>query len=168
MQTERIGFSRWTEDDIGFAETLWGNADVCRYICAKGKFSNDEIKARLALEIENNDTYDVQYWPIFELKTGSFIGCCGLRPYENAFYEFGIHLQKTFWGKGFALEASKAVIDYCFNHLESDKLFAGHHPDNIASKIILEKLGFRLQKTVYYEPTKRDHPLYVLSESTDH
>jgi len=41
------------------------------------------------------------------------------------------------------------------------KIYAGHHPDNHASKHILEKLGFTFLDTVFYEPTGLLHPSYV-------
>ena len=43
LATERIGFSEWREDDIELARLLWGEPAVTRFICANGKFSEDEI-----------------------------------------------------------------------------------------------------------------------------
>ena len=40
------------------------------------------------------------------------------------------------------------------------KIYAGHHPDNHASKHILETLGFTFLETVFYEPTGLLHPFY--------
>lgn len=73
----------------------------------------------------------MQYWPIFYLETGNFIGCCGLRPYsrEDGIYELGFHLRPEYWAKGFASEAANAAIDYAFQALNANDLFAGHHPD---------------------------------------
>ena len=53
METERLGFSRWTDGDAALAEVLWGDAEVTRLICASGIFTPEEIAARLKLEIEN-------------------------------------------------------------------------------------------------------------------
>ncbi len=40
METERIGFSKWQEDDLTLAETLWGNQQVTQYICAPIRTKN--------------------------------------------------------------------------------------------------------------------------------
>ena len=81
LETERIAFSGWKPEDTDLARALWGDPQVTRYICAGGIFSEQDILDRLQLEIHNRELYGVQYWPVFEKKTGAFIGCCGLRPY---------------------------------------------------------------------------------------
>ena len=74
------------------------NPDVTKFICASGHFSEEDIQERLAVEIGNEDKYQVQYWPIFELNSNEFIGCCGLRPYKKNQYEMGFHLLPEYWG----------------------------------------------------------------------
>lgn len=165
IRTERIGFSTWSAEDIESAKSLWGEKAVTRLICASGKFTEREILQRLALEIENGRKYGVQYWPIFSLKSGDLIGCCGLRPYgeEKNCYELGYHLREKFWGKGLATEAAKAAVDYAAAVLKAESLFAGHHPENSASKKVLEKLGFRYVGDTYYAPAGLYHPSYRFS-----
>ena len=160
LKTDRIGFSKWSSKDVDLAELLWGNPEVTRYICASGIFHRDDIINRLNAEILHESVYKVQYWPIFELNTMELIGCCGLRPYKTNEYEIGFHLRPEFWGQGYAKEAANAVIDYAFTVLKAKKLFAGHHPDNLASRNVLGKLGFSYVKDEFYEPTGLFHPSY--------
>ncbi len=160
MQTERIGFSKWCESDFPFAKTLWGNQKVTKYICAGGKFNLQDIVNRLNQEIANGETRDIEYWPIFENATSKFIGCCGLRPYRENEYEMGIHLLPEFWGHGYAFEAAAAVIQYAFARLRAQKLFAGHNPNNTASRKLLNKLGFIYIGDKFYAPTGLYHPSY--------
>lgn len=63
---------------------------------------------------------------------------------------------------GYASEAAKAVIDYSFENLKADKLYAGHHPKNEASKRLLTRLGFHYIGKKYYEPTGLYHLSYEL------
>lgn len=121
----------------------------------------EEIENRLKIEIDRNNKYHIQYWPIFELRLKKFIGCCGLRPYKENKYEIGFHLRPKFWGQGYAVEAAKAVIDYAFKILQA-KLFAGHNPNNTASKKVLSKLGFQYIGDEFYAPTGLYHPSYEL------
>lgn len=106
--------------------------------------------------------YHIQYWPIFELKSGELIGCCGLRPYAAKEYEMVFHLRPEFWRRGLAAEAANAVITYAFAALQAEKLFAGHNPKNTASKKVLLKLGFHYVGDEFYEPTGLYHPTYEL------
>ena len=164
MTTDRIGFSHWKEDDVELAQKLWGEKDVTRFICATGEFSKKDIQDRLNREIQNGSEYNVQYWPIFSIATGDFIGCCGVRPFEaeaNAF-EIGFHLRKEYWGKGYAFEAASRAIHYCFTELNAEKLFAGHHPLNEGSKKLLTCLGFTYIGDNFYEPTGLFHPSYEM------
>lgn len=163
LQTDRIGFSKWSQDDRKLAELLWGDPAVTRYICASGKFSADDIVNRLNKEIANNAEYDVQYWPVFELMTNELIGCCGLRPHKQNEYEIGFHLRQKFWGQGYAMEAADAAIQYAFTVLKAEKLFAGHNPKNIPSQKLLKKLGFTYIGDEFYEPTGLYHPSYELN-----
>ena len=162
LTTTRIGFSKWTADDLPLAEQLWGDPEVTRYICASGVFSPEDIAARLAKEIDNDQTYGIQYWPIFELASGELIGCCGLRPYNESVFEIGFHLRPKFWRQGFASEAANAAIDYAFSKLHAEGLFAGHNPNNIGSKHVLGKLGFQYIRDEFYAPTGLYHPSYEL------
>ena len=164
MKTKRIGFSKWNDCDLNLAALLWGDKEVTRFICATGIFTKQDIINRLETEIQNDKLFQIQYWPIFELLTEDLIGCCGVRPFapETRSYEIGFHLRKKYRGRGYASEAAKAVIGYSFDTLKADKLYAGHHPKNEASKKILNKLGFQYIGENYYEPTGLYHPSYEL------
>lgn len=164
IKSQRIKFSHWTEEDYPLAKRLWENEKVSEYITATGKFTQEEIKARLKKEMENQNKYGIEYWPIFFSGNDEFIGCCGLRPYfmENKILEIGFHLLPEFWGRGLAKEAAKTVIDYARDILEVHGIFAGHNPNNINSAKLLLKLGFIYTHDEFYEPTGLDHPSYIL------
>lgn len=164
MKTKRIGFSKWAAGDLDLASQVWGEEDVTRFICADGKFTQQDIIRRLDTEIQNDKLFHIQYWPIFELDTNEIIGCCGIRPFgdEIVSYEIGVHLRKKYWGLGYAHEAVKAVVDYGFTALKADKLYAGHHPLNKASEKLLTKMGFHYIGNFFYEPTGLYHPSYEL------
>ena len=77
-------------------------------------------------------------------------------------YEIGFHFRPEFWGQRYASEAANAVIDYAFRVLKADKLFAGHNPNNVASRKTLLSLGFAYIGDEFYEPTGLQHPSYEL------
>jgi RimJ/RimL family protein N-acetyltransferase len=162
LRTPRLGFRTWTEADLDLALGLWGDAEVTRLI--GGAFSREKVQQRLAHEIANQATYGIQYWPMFLLINHDHAGCCGLRPYgsEPHVYELGFHLRRMYWGQGLAVEAGRAVIAYAFERRGAASLFAGHHPDNAASRRVLLKLGFRYTHDEFYPPTGLHHPSYRL------
>ena len=169
LTTERLGFSEWKDEFYPFALELWGDPAVSKLVTANGVFSEEEIKVRLETEITNKKLYNVQYYPIFLLDGDTFIGCCGLRPYnlEESVFEFGFYLKPAYWGKGYAYEAAKGIINYTISTIDVSNIYAGHHPDNTSSRKALERLGFNYFRDEYYAPTRAYHPLYRLYTGED-
>ena len=56
--------------------------------------------------------------------------------------EFGYRLLPKFWGRGYATEAGRAVVNHAFGDLGLTALCAIIHPNNTASGAVAEKLGF--------------------------
>lgn len=152
-------------DDLLLASALWGDPEVSRYI--GGPFSPDQVKEKLEGEIRTMNTYGIQYWPFFLLPDLDHVGCAGLRPRspEKRIYELGFHLRPGYWGRGLAKEAAGAIIHFAFERVGAEELFAGHHPENAASRHILEKLGFVFTHEEVYPPTGLMNPGYALRRS---
>ena len=60
------------------------------------------------------------------------------------FYDIGYRLDKKFWGKGYASEASFEWQRYAFETLKIKSIFAGAHVENIVSNKILQKIGMKM------------------------
>lgn len=162
LATERLGFRRWSVEDLPLARTLSGDSAVTQFI--GGPFSETQIAERLKREIACMQQHGVQYWPMFFLRDSDFVGCCGLRPYqpEKRVFELGFHLTPSCWGLGLASESAKAVIHFAGTSLRAEGLFAGHHPDNASSEKVLVGLGFRFTHEELYQPTGKLHRCYFL------
>jgi [ribosomal protein S5]-alanine N-acetyltransferase len=164
LRSERLGFGYWTDDDTALAEMLWGDPRVSSLI--GGPFGLDEVGVRLRREMEMRISRGVQYWPVFFLPDGEFVGCAGLRPYggDEGVFEMGVHLRPEYWGLGLGREAGRAVISFALETLGVQGIFAGHHPKNEASEQLLKKLGFRFTHEEFYPPTGLKHPSYFLKK----
>lgn len=57
--------------------------------------------------------------------------------------ELGYWLGKPYWGRGYMTEAAKALVDHGFGAMSLDSIGSGHLPENLASRKVLTKLGFR-------------------------
>jgi [ribosomal protein S5]-alanine N-acetyltransferase len=162
LRTQRLGFRSWREADLPLAVGLWGDPQVTRHIDARGQLSAADVQELLERYIAMERQHGIQYWPIFLLETSEHVGCCGLRPRDRGVYELGVHIRPRWWRQGLAEEAAAAVVRYAFDRLRADALFAGHNPNNAASKRLLEKLGFRHTHDEHYAATGLDHPSYRL------
>ncbi len=70
------------------------------------------------------------------------IGVCGIDPREDG-PELGYWLGASYWGRGFATEAVRALIDHAFGDLQHETLQAGARVSNPASRRVLEKCAFQ-------------------------
>ncbi|MGP1310366.1 MAG: GNAT family N-acetyltransferase [Phycisphaerales bacterium] len=61
---------------------------------------------------------------------------------EHRHAELGYTVAMEHWGKGYATEASQAVVDYGFERLGLERIHAGYYLNNPGSGRVLEKLGF--------------------------
>ena len=84
------------------------------------------------------------------------IGCVGLlfHPDTNHWWgegavELGYWIAEEYWGNGYAVEASKILIEHAFNDLNVKEIYASYRLENNQSKRVLEKLGFK-----YYSELK--------------
>jgi ribosomal-protein-alanine N-acetyltransferase len=79
--------------------------------------------------------------------TNEFIGWAGLKlvrdSYNNHtnYYEVGYRFIQRYWGKGYATEAARASVDYGFERLKLNEIYAMADAGNIASRVVLERTG---------------------------
>lgn len=161
--SERLTFRAWSSDDLELALSLWGDPEVMRFI-GKGGLSREQVLARLQSEIACQEKNGMQYWPLFMTEGGAFVGCCGIKPWVHTKHggcELGFHIVRSAWGRGFALEAARTVVALA-KESGISHLMAGHHPENVNSKKVLQKLGFEAVESAFYPPTGLMHPCYRL------
>ena len=71
------------------------------------------------------------------------IGACGYAQVDRHPPEIGYWLGVKHWGKGYATEAVRAMIDHIFADTEAEAIQAAARVTNPASRRVLEKCGFQ-------------------------
>jgi RimJ/RimL family protein N-acetyltransferase len=89
----------------------------------------------------NQDGGEVTFF--VTLPNDTVIGACGIAALDGKHPEIGYWLGVPYWGKGYATEAARAVIDHAFADLGYQELQAGARVSNPASRRVLEKCGFQ-------------------------
>lgn len=92
------------------------------------------------------DKGELLSFAITESETKSLLGSIGLT-IESASQraELGYWIGVPHWGKGYASEASSAVVDYGFSELLLHRIYAGCFARNQASAKVLRKIGMKLE-----------------------
>jgi [ribosomal protein S5]-alanine N-acetyltransferase len=76
---------------------------------------------------------------------GVVVGNVGLRRQSEAarVADLGYELAPERWGRGYATEAARAMLDWGFRELDLHRVWAHCLAENVASARVLEKLGMR-------------------------
>jgi ribosomal-protein-alanine N-acetyltransferase len=150
IETARLILRGPTSADLqDWATYVWGDPDVMRYMPRSDQAPYARAEALLAFFNTVREQQQVGAWVITHKADGQFMGH-GMLVYREAFNapELGYALGKSFWGKGYATEAARAVVRYGFEQANVERIFAVAFPENQPSWRILEQLGFVYEKEV--------------------
>jgi RimJ/RimL family protein N-acetyltransferase len=122
IETERLLIRPWIIEDITYYHNM---ASDIGYTCFSppGIFSvkNEE---EAAVKVKNRMTlyneHKIGKFLLFEKSTGAFVGTCGGDFFNldgQKEVEMGYRIMLGHWGKGFATESGKALINYFLNEL---------------------------------------------------
>ena len=101
-------------------------------------------------------------------ESGELIGNCGLRRKAGNEWEadIGYELSPRYWGRGYATEAARAMVNFGFRELGLRRISSWCIADNAASARVLERLGFRqegrLRSNEFFKGRWWDTLLYAL------
>ena len=96
--------------------------------------------------VERNS--DMLFWAIHLKHNGEHIGNIKIDPINkrHSLGEYGILMgEQSEWGKGYAKEASKVMLSYCFDTINLSKITLGVVERNAAAVQLYESLGFEIE-----------------------
>ena len=131
------------EDFDRFAE-LQGDADAARHI--GGAVSRTEAWRRFLWQPGAWQVQGFGMFAVIERDSGSWLGQTGpWRPEGWPGNEIGYAFHPDVWGRGYALEAATAAIDWSLQALGWDEFIHCIAPENAASQKLATRLGSTLR-----------------------
>ena len=157
IETERLLLRELLESDAEKMFEMDSNPNVHVFVGKKPLKHIDETHEHIRLIQQQYKDFGTGRWAVVLKETGEFIGWSGIKFITNEinnhkdFYEIGYRFIEKHWGKGYATESGKAFIDYAFNTMKVDAVYAYADEGNENSRNILEKLGLKYINSFEYE-----------------
>lgn len=140
--TRRLGLRPVTDADAPALDRQWNDPAVGRYLWDARPVARDTVRDVLRASHRSFRLGGYGLWAV--CRDGLVVGCCGLRPSPHAAgLELIYSLERAAWGRGYAVEAARAVLDFARLRLGLARVVAVANPDNVASWRVLERLAMR-------------------------
>ncbi|MFC4786105.1 GNAT family N-acetyltransferase [Nocardioides sp. MAHUQ-72] len=135
-----VALARFREDDVEAVHAFASDPVVCRYT-GWGPNTRDDTRAFLAGAIQHcSDRFDLAV-----LRGDEVIGSASVwttSPVDRV-GELGYTIRRDCWGRGYATEVARLLVELGFGQLDLERLAATCDPANEASVRVLEKAGLR-------------------------
>lgn len=142
LRTHRLRLRAWTtgRDDLTRLADLYGRPEVTRWLGGPPTVPTDELVRRWATVHALDPLHGC--WAIDPLDGGRTAGTVLVKPLPSGVgeVEVGWHLHPDSWGRGYATEAARAVVDQAFDG-GLPEVYAVVRPGNEPSLAVCRRLG---------------------------
>lgn len=181
LQTDRLTLRHFTEADEDNLFELNSDPEVMRFLTGGRPTPRDKVRTRtIPTFLAYYERFEgFGFWAAQETATGQFLGWFHFRPplpeasppawLDGDQIELGYRLRRSAWGKGYATEGSRALIDKGFAEFGLQRVVAETTIDNWGSRHVLEKSGLTFVGTFScdgleaFDEGEPDHVEYALT-----
>lgn len=149
LETERLVLRPYTEDDFDALHELYSDETVVRWLY-EGPATPAATRERLDRCLERRELTETSgLSAAVTLPDGAYVGGLGLwyTSFEHRGVEVGYSILPRHQGHGYAVEATRALLDWAFAVGGVHRVVARLEPRNVASARVAEKLGMRHEAT---------------------
>lgn len=149
LETDRLLLRPFRDTDIDAYAAMCADPEVMRYVGDRGPLCRDDAWRQMAMLVGHWHLRGFGMWAVEERATQTFIGRVGLHfPDGWPDREVAWALARPYWGKGYALEAARAVLAQAFGLLQWPRAVSLIDPANRPSIRLAERLGERFDREV--------------------
>jgi RimJ/RimL family protein N-acetyltransferase len=148
LTTTRLHLRPFTAADHEAIHAVYSDPEVMRYVGHGAHRVMADTTAALRGYADGLAARGYSFVAVVERETGAVIGDAGLYPFAGTGpdLELGYTLARSAWGRGYATELGRALLEHAFGALGAERVVAQVEPDNAASRRVLEKLGLRYER----------------------
>lgn len=162
FSTSRLTAERLQEAHLADLVALHLDPDVSRYL--GGVRSPEQTRTYLAVNIAHWERHGFGLWVLWT-RTGAFAGRAGIRRLALDGVdevEITYTFKRALWGEGLASEITKALVELALIQIKLPSLVGVVAVGNAASRRVLEKAGFILERNGKYHGDGDDVVIYRL------
>lgn len=166
LETERLYLRRMCQTDYtSLCKILQDEETMYAY---EGAFSDAEVQEWLDRQMERYKRWNFGLWAVILKETDEMIGQCGLtmQPWKDKeVLEIGYLFQRSFWHRGYAIEAARACKKYAFDILNADEVCSIIRDTNTASQNVAIRNGMIVVDswTKHFRGVDMPHYRYAVS-----
>jgi RimJ/RimL family protein N-acetyltransferase len=159
LETERLLLRPWAAEDVALLARLSSIPRVTRYIGLGQTWTALKAITVSDRALAHWREHGFGWRVVVEIRSGAELGLvainlmghgtAGLEPDEH---EVGWWLSPEHWGRGYATEAARAVVDDAFSNIRAPHVTARIHPDNTGSIRVAEAIGMAFEFNTVAEP----------------
>ncbi|MBH8563419.1 GNAT family N-acetyltransferase [Nostoc sp. CENA67] len=158
FETERLIIRSWIPDrDAEAVFKIYSNPEVTYFLGNGARSTSVESTRQRLIDWTHEVKNGTGSWAIVEKDTKTIVGTILLEPLPDQHrlptedYEVGWHLRRASWGKGYATEAGRGMLNYGFSVLNLPVIYAVVKPEHDASIRVTQRLGMKpMGKTKQY------------------
>jgi RimJ/RimL family protein N-acetyltransferase len=151
IETERLKLRQWCGADVAPNTAMLADPGTARYITADGKPVTDELTGwrNAAIMAGHWVLHGAGMFVVEEKHTGTFVGRVGSwSPPGWPGFEVGWGIARDFRGKGYAVEAARAAIDWVFASFEIERIVHCIDRENNVSQAVARRLGAEKEREI--------------------
>ena len=151
-ETERLVLRRFGKGDVDLLVGLDSDPEVMRFLTGqptpREEIVDVVLPAILAVYAEHRE---LGTFAAYQKADDAFVGWFGMQPTKDPeVVGVGYRLHRAAWGKGYATEGTKALIDKAFGELGMERVIADTMAVNHRSRAVMRRSGLRFVR-VYHE-----------------
>lgn len=154
LETERLILRPYNVTDVPSVQDLADDKAIAETTLIPYPYTTEKVEGWINSHFELIKNGDAYPFAVVLKNENQLIGTMTIRidKLHNK-GELAYWIGKSFWGKGFATEASKKILAFGFNKLNLNRIWAPVMKKNIASAKVMQKIG------LFYEGTLKEDVL---------
>jgi RimJ/RimL family protein N-acetyltransferase len=150
LDTDRLRLEPLTASHTDLLVELDSDPEVLRFIFGRALSREEVVGEHLPRRLRpDGPPRGIGYWAGFSLDGNAFLGWWALAVDDEDpdAAELGYRLRRSAWGRGYATEGSRAMLEHAFGTVGLSRVWGETMAVNAGSRHVMEKLGMRLVRT---------------------